>query len=113
MTMKLMCTNASSSAIRSLRPVRPTRSGLAVSVPGLLAIGLLLQGVAAGQKPTVAVFPPSIYLTNSQSQGFITAVTGATSSGVTSSISPAVGRFSETGLYTAPAAVSGPQTATV
>src|ERR1035437_9802898 len=113
MTRKLMFTNASSSAIRSLRPVRPTRSGLAVSVPGLLAIGLLLQGVAAGQKPTVAVYPASMYLTDSQSLQFIAAVTRATSPGVTWSISPAVGTISQTGLYTAPATVSGAQTVTV
>src|ERR1035438_8852092 len=113
MTMKLMFTNASSSAIRSLRPVRPTRSGLAVSVTGLLAIGLLLQGVAAGQKPTVAVYPASTYLTNSQTQQFTAVVSGTTNTGVNWSVNPAVGTVSSTGLYTAPASISSGQTVTV
>ena len=108
--MKSILTGTDSSAIR---PIRPTRSGLAVSVPGLLAIALLLQGVAVGQKLTVAVHPASTSLTNSQSVQFIADVTGAGNPAITWSINPAVGTISSTGLYTAPATVSGAQTVTV
>src|ERR1039458_10283067 len=111
--MKAILTGTNSSAIHTLRPIRPTRSGLAVSVPGLLAIALLLQGVAVGQKLTVAVYPASTSLTNSQSVQFIADVTGAGNPAITWSISPAVGAISSTGLYTAPATVSGAQTVTV
>src|ERR1019366_311556 len=101
--MKFMLTSATSTAIGSLRPVRPTRAGLAMSVPGLLAVTLLLQGVAVGQgqKVTVTVSPAAVSLTNSQTQKFTATVTGNSSSSlVTWSVSPAVGSISNTGLYT-------------
>src|SRR5450759_1223834 len=97
--MQLIFTSTTSTAIGSLRPVRPTCSGLAMSVPGLLAVTLLLQGVAVGQgqgqKVTVTVSPASVSLTNSQTQQFTATVTGnSSSSGVTWSVSPAVGSIS-------------------
>src|SRR5712692_7752228 len=113
--MKLMFTSANFRVIPPLSPLRPTRAGLGMSVTRLLAASLLLQGVAIGQgqKVAVTVSPASVSLTTSQSQQFTAAVTGNSTSGVTWSVSPALGTISRTGLYTAPASVWSVQIVTV
>src|ERR1039458_4174458 len=57
--------------------------------------------------------PPAAPLTASQTQQFVAAVSGLSNTAVNWSVSPAVGTVSSTGLYTAPASVSGAQTVTV
>jgi len=63
--------------------------------------------------PTIALTPSSVSLTQSLSQGFAAAVSGATNAAVTWSLTPAVGNISAAGLYTAPASISSAQTVTV
>jgi hypothetical protein len=62
---------------------------------------------------TILLTPSTASLTASQTQQFTTAVTGTANTGVTWSLSPAVGTISSTGLYTAPASVAGAQNVTV
>ena len=61
----------------------------------------------------VTVTPPGVTLGQSQTQQFSATVTGATNTAVTWSLSPALGRISGTGLYTAPATITSSQTVTV
>uniref|UniRef100_Q01XJ9 Ig domain protein, group 2 domain protein n=1 Tax=Solibacter usitatus (strain Ellin6076) TaxID=234267 RepID=Q01XJ9_SOLUE len=76
----------------------------------MLLVALLFHGVAVGQRPTVTVSPATVSLTNSQTQQFSATATGAASSDVTWSVSPALGGISKTGLYTAPAGMAKAQT---
>jgi hypothetical protein len=57
--------------------------------------------------------PVSVSLTASQTQSFITTVSNTSNTGVTWSLSPALGTISTTGVYTAPAVISSAQTVTV
>ena len=59
------------------------------------------------------VSPLNAVLAPGQSQQFTATVSGASSQTVTWSVEPAVGTISSTGVYTAPATISGPQTTTV
>jgi hypothetical protein len=69
---------------------------------------------AISLKPvTVTLTPSSASLTISQSQQFTATVTGTANSGVTWSLSSAVGTVSSSGVYTAPASIASPQTVTV
>ena len=61
----------------------------------------------------VTVNPPSATLSALQTQQFTASVTGSSNSGVSWSISPAVGAVSAGGLYTAPSSVASSQTVTV
>ena len=67
--------------------------------------------------PTVAVSvglsPASVSLKASQSQQFRATVSNTSKTGVTWSISPAVGTMSATGLYTAPSSITTQRTVTV
>ncbi len=69
--------------------------------------------VALAQTVTVSVTPASVSLGASQTQQFTAAVGGSANTGVTWSVSPAVGTLSSTGLYTAPATIAGAQSVTV
>ena len=62
---------------------------------------------------TVLLTPSTTSLTISQTQQFTTTVTGTANTGVTWSLSPAVGTISSTGLYIAPASVTGTQNVSV
>ena len=62
---------------------------------------------------SVSVSPSSVTLSPAQTKQFAAAVTGTTNTAVTWSISPAVGKISTTGLYTAPSTVTSKQTITV
>jgi GH18 family chitinase len=61
----------------------------------------------------VTVAPPSVTLTQSQTQTFSATVTNTGNTAVTWSLSPVVGSITATGLYTAPASISSSQTVTV
>jgi hypothetical protein len=58
---------------------------------------------------TIAITPATVTLAPGQTQQFAAVVAGADSSGVTWSLSPAEGAISATGLYTAPASITGLQ----
>lgn len=62
---------------------------------------------------SVAVSPTSATLTAGGTRQFTATVSGTSNTGVTWSLSPAVGTISSTGLYRAPSAVTAPQTITV
>jgi hypothetical protein len=62
---------------------------------------------------SVSVSPASVSLGQGQSQQFAAAVTGATNTAVTWSLSAPVGTVSASGLYTAPATISAQQTVQV
>src|ERR1035437_1253860 len=62
---------------------------------------------------TISLSPSTTLLTASQTQQFTTTVTGTVNTGVTWSLSPAVGYISVAGLYSAPATIAAPQTVTV
>ena len=62
---------------------------------------------------TISLTPSTPSLTASQTQQFTTTVTGTVNTGVTWSLSPAVGTISLAGLYTAPATIAAAQTVTV
>src|ERR1019366_9166920 len=59
---------------------------------------------------TISLTPSTPSLTSSQTQQFTTTVTGTANTGVTWSLSPAVGTISVAGLYTAPATIAAAQT---
>ena len=61
----------------------------------------------------VSVSPPVIALIQSQTQQFTASVTGSANTGVTWSLSPAIGSITAAGLYTAPASIASSQTVTV
>jgi hypothetical protein len=61
---------------------------------------------------SVTVTPSSVSLKPSQQQQLTAQVTGSTNTGVTWSLLSAVGSISSTGLYTAPATISGTTTVT-
>ncbi len=61
---------------------------------------------------SVTVSPSSVSLTARQTQQFTASVAGSTNTGVTWSLSSAVGSISSTGLYTAPSTISSQQTIT-
>jgi len=64
-----------------------------------------------GSAVNVDINPPSINLGAGQTQQFAATVIGSTNQNVTWAISPTVGSISATtGLYSAPATISGPQT---
>jgi ubiquitin C-terminal hydrolase len=62
---------------------------------------------------TVTLAPSTTSLTISQSQQFTATVTGTANTGVTWSLSPAVGTVSSSGVYTAPASIASAQNVTV
>ena len=62
---------------------------------------------------SVSVTPPSVTLTNGQSQQCAAAVSGTANTAVSWSINPLVGSISASGLYTAPSVVSSNQTVAV
>src|ERR1035441_1146753 len=62
---------------------------------------------------TVSLTPSTASLPVSQNQQFTATVTGAANTGVSWSVSPAMGTISGSGLYSAPAALGSPQTVTV
>ena len=62
---------------------------------------------------TVSISPPSVSLTDGQTQQFTATVTNSTNTAVTWSISPQMGNIGLSGLYTAPGAVSVSQKVTV
>ncbi len=63
--------------------------------------------------PTVSVSPSSASLYAAQSQQFTATMTANGNTSVTWSLNPVVGSISSTGLYTAPASITNPQTITV
>jgi uncharacterized protein (TIGR03437 family) len=63
--------------------------------------------------PGITVSPATASLTNSQKQQFTATVTNLANSTVTWSIAPQFGTIDQTGMYTAPAAVTGTQRVTV
>jgi hypothetical protein len=62
---------------------------------------------------SVAVAPTSITLGQSQTQAFTATVANSTDTAVSWSVNPSIGTISATGLYTAPASITSPQTVTV
>jgi hypothetical protein len=74
---------------------------------------VLMYRFAGTPTAGVVVSPSSSSLSGSQTQQFTATVSGTTNTAVTWSISPQVGGISSTGLYTAPATISTPQTITV
>jgi hypothetical protein len=69
--------------------------------------------IAIAALVAISVSPATATLTASQTQQFTAAVTGATNTAVTWSVTPAVGAISSSGLYSAPATLASPQTVTV
>jgi uncharacterized protein (TIGR03437 family) len=61
---------------------------------------------------SVSLNPTSATLTPSQGRQFVASVTGTTNTGVTWSMNPTVGSLSN-GTYTAPSAITSPQTVTI
>ena len=110
--MQSIFSSASSCTVLSARPIRPACSGFVVC--GLLAVVLLLPGVAANAASmTVTLAPATASLTASKTQQFTATVAGSSNTAVTWSVSPAVGAVSSTGLYTAPGSITTKQTVTV
>ena len=70
-------------------------------------------GVVEPSGVLVRVNPGAANVEFGATQQFVATVTGAVNSGVTWSLEPAVGSISASGLYTAPASLSGSQTVTV
>jgi RHS repeat-associated protein len=98
------------STIAAITPVTIT----AASVANLSATAnaeLTLSPAAASV--TVAVTPPSVSLTDGQTQQFAATVSGTGNTAVAWSIVPSVGSISPNGLYTPPANILAPQTITV
>src|SRR5271154_142181 len=77
-------------------------------VPAILTC-LFLMTFAFASAATVVVIPASATLSPGQSLPFSAAVIGGANSGVTWTMSPAVGTISN-GYYTAPSTISSPQT---
>ena len=81
--------------------------------------GVILAGEAVASVDfilpvvSVEIAPDSVKLAQSQSQQFTATVTGTPNQAVTWSMTPSVGTLSSSGLYTAPATISAPQTVTV
>ncbi len=78
---------------------------------GVLSSIASLQFVAPPVSVTVA--PSAISLSASQVQTFAASVTGTSNSGVTWSLSPAVGAISAAGVYAAPASITAAQVVTL
>jgi Malectin domain/Legume lectin domain/Chitobiase/beta-hexosaminidase C-terminal domain len=76
-------------------------------LPKISAVEITQTGVG------VQLSPSTTTLSASRTQQFTATVTGTTNTGVTWSLSPAVGTLSNTGLYTAPSSITTSQTATV
>lgn len=62
---------------------------------------------------SISPSPAAVSLTAGQTQQFTATVTGSSNTAVTWSRDPAVGTISATGLYTAPATITGRQTVTI
>ena len=71
------------------------------------AVITLSPSVSVSVKPLVAM------VSASQTEQFTATVTGSTNSGVSWSLNPPIGTISSTGLYTAPAAITGATVVTV
>ena len=65
------------------------------------------------QAVSITVSPASVTLRQGRSQQFRARVSGTNNTAVTWSLTPAVGRLSATGVYTAPATISTQQTVTI
>src|ERR1035437_4042307 len=90
--------SAQNVTVKATSTADPTQS--ASSTLSLIPVAILLT-------------PSTPSLTASQTQQFTTTVTGTVNTGVTWSLSPAVGTISVAGLYTAPATIAAAQTVTV
>jgi len=101
-------------AVDKAFPVAVTNGQIAIqfipvlSTPTVNAIEIVPQSGVG-----VSVTPGNVSLGAAQAQQFTATVTGNANTGVKWSISPLVGAISGTGLYTAPASVTQPQTVTV
>lgn len=101
-------------AVDKAFPVGVTNGQIAIqfipvlSTPTVNAIEIVPQSGVG-----VSVTPGNVSLGAAQAQQFTATVTGNANTGVKWSISPLVGAISGTGLYTAPANVTQPQTVTV
>lgn len=84
-----------------------TRTGIVVSDGDTAAASLTLGAVS------LAVTPAGINLAQSGTQQFSAMLNGTPTTAVTWTRSPAAGTLSPTGLYTAPASLSGSQTITI
>ena len=106
-TMTLSPSAAGTSVIQINNPVEAELDGTA----GLItAAG---GSISAIIPVAVGLTPAAVSLQESQTQQFTATVTGATNTAVNWSLSPNVGTVSATGLYTAPASLSAPQTVTI
>ena len=86
----------------------------ATSTASASAMGTATVSLTVPVKPSITVSPATVTLNAAATQQFAAAVTNATNTAVTWSISPAsAGSISTTGLYTAPAAVTAAQSVTV
>ncbi len=127
-TVNLSVSGLPSGAVGSFSPAAVVGSGsatLSVAVSSATAAGtyqLIITGTSGGlvhtavatlvvQAPTVqlAVNPSGATLHSGQTQQFTAIVTGTSNTAVTWSLSPNIGSISATGLYTAPAVISGVQ----
>lgn len=75
--------------------------------------GRLVFQVRTGVIITVLVSPSAATLSAGQTRQFTAEVTGVTNQGVTWSISPQIGSISQTGVYSAPATITGQQNVTI
>ena len=78
----------------------------------LLVAASILITAGRVDAASVSVAPTSVSLTASKTQQFTATVTGTINTGVTWSVSPAVGTISNSGVYTAPAAIASAQNVT-
>ena len=105
---------------RFTMPTTVVHSGLRVQrnqsaryLPFFLAVLSILITAGRGRAASVSVAPTSVSLTASQTQQFKATVTGTANTGVTWSLSPAVGTISSIGVYTAPPSIASAQNVTV
>ncbi len=75
----------------------------------LVTASILLTAAGKGQAASVAVAPTLVSLSASQSQQFTATLSGIAHSGVSWTLSPAVGTVSSSGLYKAPSSVASAQ----
>ena len=108
-------------------PVGSISNGLYTAPPSISTAQTVMVVATSAADPTqsassivslvppvsVTVTPSSISLGASQTQTFTAAVANATNTGVSWSISPALGVISSAGVYTAPSTIMSPQSITV